>query len=223
MAATQSDWLVPTLVPLGDSALVIRYAERFDLAANRCAIAMARLLEREGVAGALEIVPNLVSVLVRFDPLATGFSEIAGEIRLLSARNRVDEISPERHDIGVRFGGADGPDLDAVAEAAGMSASDFIKAHNREPLRVLATGFAPGFVYCGLHDDRLHLPRRAEVRARIRAGSVLFAAGQTAIAATSIPTGWHVIGWTALCNFDPDSNPPTRLRPGDIVRFKAVS
>lgn len=215
--------LVPTLIPLGDSALVIKYADTFGLTANRAAIAMARLLEREGVRGALEIVPNLVSVLVRFDSVVTDHAAVAGEIRLLAARDMAEAITPVSHSIGVRFGGADGPDLDAAAEATGMSAQAFIAAHNEEPLRVLATGFAPGFVYCGMHSDALHLPRRSEVRSSVSAGSVIFAAGQTAIAATPIPTGWYVIGRTGFRNFDHEADPPTKLRPGDVVRFEVLS
>ena len=86
--------------------------------------------------------------------------------------------------------------------------------------RAAAAGFAPGFVYCGFHADRLRLPRRTGVRPPVAPGSVLFAAGQTAIAATSVPTGWHVIGRTAFRNFDPDTMPPTRLSEGDLVRFE---
>ena len=54
------------------------------------------------------------------------------------------------------------------------------------------------------------------------AGTVLFAAGQTAIAATPIRTGWHVIGRTSFQNFDLKRDPPTVLSAGDTVRF-AVS
>ena len=86
----------------------------------------------------------------------------------------------------------------------------------------LTTGFAPGFVYCGFHLEALNLPRRDLVRPQVPAGSVLFAAGQTAIAATDIPTGWHVIGRTDLRNFDPAAVPPTRLRAGDSVVFEAI-
>jgi inhibitor of KinA len=57
------------------------------------------------------------------------------------------------------------------------------------------------------------------VRPQVPAGTVLFAAGQTAIAATPIRTGWHVIGQTSFQNFDPTALPPTRLAPGDVVRF----
>src|SRR5690606_22974103 len=98
----------------------------------------------------------------------------------------------------------------------------FVAAHNAVPLRVLATGFAPGFVYCGLHRDALVLPRRTAIRPLVPVGSVLFAAGQTAIAATEMPTGWHVIGYTTFRNFDPAATPPTRLGAGDAVRFAVV-
>jgi 5-oxoprolinase (ATP-hydrolysing) subunit B len=96
----------------------------------------------------------------------------------------------------------------------------FVAQHNAELLRVLTTGFAPGFVYCGFHPEALNLPRRTTVRPRVPAGSVLFAAGQTAISATEIPTGWHVIGRTAFRNFLPESDPPTLLRAGDLIQFR---
>ncbi len=89
----------------------------------------------------------------------------------------------------------------------------------RQPLRVLATGFAPGFVIVA------YIRPTSSSRAGKRygrwcpAGTVLFAAGQTAIAATPIRTGWHVIGKTAFQNFDPSSSPPTRLTAGDEVSF----
>jgi allophanate hydrolase subunit 1 len=51
---------------------------------------------------------------------------------------------------------------------------------------------------------------------------LLFAAGQTAIAATPVPTGWHLIGRTDLINFDSRRDPPTVLREGDLVAFEAV-
>ena len=83
-------------------------------------------------------------------------------------------------------------------------------------------GFSPGFVYCGFHPAELELPRRETVRGQVPTGTLLFAARQTAIASTPIPTGWHVIGHTDFSNFDPAASPPTILREGDEVAFEAV-
>jgi len=215
--------LRPSLVPVGDAALLVRLSDRIGDEANVAAIAMGKALMQKPLPGVVEIAPNLVSVLVRYDPLTTTFNEVAGLIRLilLSERGDVAQAAPE-HEITVRFGGEQGPDLAAVAASLDMSEAEFIHAHNARPLRVLATGFAPGFVYCGFHPEHLVVPRRRQVRRRIEPGSLLFAAGQTAITATPIPTGWSVIGITPFRNFDPSSTPPTRLAPGDIVRFTEV-
>ena len=108
----------------------------------------------------------------------------------------------------------DGPDLAAVAEASGLDVAAFVARHSGAVLKVLAIGFAPGFAYCGFHDDLKRLPRRGEVRPRMPAGSILYAAGQTALTATPIPTGWHVIGRTTFANFDPGATPPVASEAG---------
>lgn len=212
-----------TIIPLGDASLLVRFGSTLSDAANRAAIALATLLEHAPIEGVLEIAPNLVSVLLRYDPLQTDPATLAGEVRLLMAGLAdAGAMTPTSHVIPVQFGGAEGPDLAEVAALLGMTEAAFVTKHNRAPLRVLSTGFAPGFVYCGLHDGAMIVPRRTSVRPRVPAGSILFAAGQTAIAATDMPTGWHVIGRTAFANFDAHAEPPTILRAGDAVVFEAL-
>lgn len=165
----------------------------------------------------VEVVPNLVSVLLRYEPAAVDFERLAGEVRILISAPEEDAASGREHAVTVVFAGED---LDEVAAILGTSRVDFIAAHCRSPLRVLATGFAPGFLYIGFHDAALHVPRRAEVRRQVPAGTVLFAAGQTAITSTAIPTGWHVIGHTDFRNFDRRTSPPTQVIAGDLIRFE---
>lgn len=211
----------PTITPLGDTGILVRFGSTLTDAANRAAIALALALERTPVAGVVEVVPNLVSVQLRYEPGA-GISPaaIAGELRLRLFALSDEPVETAHWSIAVRF---NGPDLDAAGAALGMGPQQFVAMHNARPLRVLATGFAPGFVYIGLHPDELVLPRRTEVRPAVPPGSVLFAAGQTAITATEMPTGWHVIGHTDFSNFDPRALPPTRLQAGDLVKFEVAS
>lgn len=210
----------PLLVPLGDAALLIRYAGSLNDAANRAAIAAARHLQSEEPRGALEIVPGLVSVLVRYDPRVTDFITLSGEVRLaLDRPNDAIAAQARSRRLPIFF---DGEDLPDIASLLGLTVPAFIERHNTSPLRVLATGFAPGFVYCGLHGEDLNVPRRREVRAVVPAGTVLFAARQTAIAATPIRTGWNVVGKTPFRNFDAATDPPTVLRPGDEISFEVA-
>lgn len=208
----------PVIAPLGESALLIRFADKLDDAANQAALALSAALRLDPIPGVVEVVPSLVSVLVRYDFNAIDSVRLAGEIGL--RLGNTDELQAgDTHTIAVTF---DGEDLAEVAATLSLRADDFVAFHNKDPLRVLTTGFAPGFVYCGFHDEQLVLPRRQHVRAEVPAGTVLFAAGQTAITATTVPTGWHVIGHTSFRNFDASTMPPTRLAAGDTITFEAI-
>ncbi|WP_417308547.1 5-oxoprolinase subunit B family protein [Devosia sp.] len=212
--------MTPTLLPLGDRAMLVRFGTALSDAANRAALAFATLVEAATPVGVTEIVPSLVSVLLRYDPGVIGFDALGGEVRLLLVKPEAERVPEgQAHRIDIIF---DGEDLDEVAALTGMSADAFVAAHNSAPLRVMAVGFAPGFIYAGLHMEQLVVPRRKEVRRSVPAGSVLFAAGQTAIASTALPTGWHVIGHTSFRNFDPQAMPPTQVVAGDQLRFEAV-
>jgi KipI family sensor histidine kinase inhibitor len=211
--------LLPLILPLGDRGLLVRFGETLSDAANRAAIDLARRIEAAAIPDVVEVVPNLISVLVRYEPTKLTFDRLAGEIRLLAPAADDSIAAGVRHAVAVSF---DGEDLEEVAELVELPVADFIRAHNAAPLRVLATGFAPGFVYCGMHPEALAVPRRAAVRRQVPAGTVLFAAGQTAITSTPIPTGWHVIGHTGFRNFDPAAEPPSAVRAGDSIEFEVA-
>jgi KipI family sensor histidine kinase inhibitor len=205
---------MPSIVPLGDAAVLVRFGDTLSEQANRQAIAFAARLSADMPEGVEEIAPGLVSVLLRTRP-NVDFWRLSGELRL-----RIDEPSAPQvgstWSIPIVF---DGEDLMEVCDRLKLAPGNFVVRHNANPLRVLATGFAPGFVYCGFHSPTMVVPRREQVRPMVPAGTVLFAAGQTAITATPIRTGWHVIGRTIFQNFDPDETPPTAFAPGDTIEF----
>jgi KipI family sensor histidine kinase inhibitor len=209
---------VPLILPLGERGLLVRFAATLSDEANQAAIRFGRRAAGAGLPGVVEVVPHLVSVLLTYDPDRTDFDRLAGEVRLLVSVEADEGSAAAEHEIAVRF---DGEDLAEVCGLLRLDVDAFVSAHCERPLRVLAVGFAPGFVYCGFHDKTLTVPRRAEVRRQAPAGTVLFAAGQTAITSTAIPTGWHVIGRTDFRNFDPATDPPAQLAAGDRVLFRA--
>jgi KipI family sensor histidine kinase inhibitor len=214
---TDAPLSAPLLLPLGDQAMLVRFGDSLSNAANLAAAGFARRVLLETIPGVVEIVPGLVSVLLRYAD-GTSFKQLAGEVQM-----RLGAHAPApptgNHTIGITF---DGEDLAEVATTLSLTPAQFIDAHNTSPLRVLATGFAPGFVYCGFHTAQLEVPRRQAVRPMVPAGTVLFAARQTTIAATPIRTGWNVIGRTTFRNFDATATPPTKLSAGDTIRFEVA-
>src|SRR6218665_2542672 len=77
--------VTPLIMPLGDRALLVKFGDRLTDDANAGAIELARRIEGEAVAGVVEIVPNLISVLLRYEPAAISFERLAGEVRLIAS------------------------------------------------------------------------------------------------------------------------------------------
>ncbi|GEM_PF-471561 len=208
------------LLPLGDCNLLVRFGDTLSDKANRRAVLAAQILSAASIPGVMEVTPSLVSVCLRYDQRRTGFSQLSANVSLaLNSAVEKHETKPRTIEINVAYGGEFGPDFLTAAAKCKLSPEEFVAAHNSAKLRVLATGFAPGFVYCGMHKQSLHISRRKKIHTKVPPGSVIFAAGQTAITATSVPTGWHVIGRTEFRNFNATNVPPTKLAAGNIVHF----
>jgi KipI family sensor histidine kinase inhibitor len=119
-------------------------------------------------------------------------------------------------ELSVRY---DGADLAAVADLTGTSVEDVIAAHTGQFWTAAFIGFAPGFAYLTGEDDRLTVPRRADPRPVVPAGSVALAAGYCGVYPRESPGGWHLIGTTSATLWDPRRLEPALLVPGTRVRF----
>jgi KipI family sensor histidine kinase inhibitor len=129
------------------------------------------------------------------------------------------EVCGRHHEIPVEYGGDAGPDLERVAEAAGLTAKQAIELHAGAKYRVAFLGFQPGFAYLVGTPALLQLARRATPRRRVAAGSVALGGAYTGIYPGTGPGGWHVIGCTHEWLFDPQRQPPARFAPGDQIRL----
>jgi KipI family sensor histidine kinase inhibitor len=116
----------------------------------------------------------------------------------------------------------DGADLEEVARLTGLTPDEVVAAHTAAPLRVGFGGFAPGFAYIIGGDERLRVPRRAEPRTRVPAGSVGLAGEFSGVYPRESPGGWQLIGRTDAVLWDVDRDPPALLTPGMWVQFRAI-
>lgn len=132
------------------------------------------------------------------------------------------EVPGRMHELLVDYGSAAGRDLEAVAEAAGLSAAEAIALHSAATYRVQFMGFQPGFAYLAGTPTVLHQPRLSRPRTQIPAGSLAIGRTYTGIYPAAGPGGWNVIGRVEAKLFDPHREPPALLMPGDQVRFVAL-
>ncbi len=211
----------PGVAPAGDRAVLVEFAP--DLSPGVAArVHGADRLLRE-LPGVVETIPGLCSVLVIYDPLGTSFDDVAGRaLAAARAARPAPALDGALLEVPVAYGGAAGPDLEAVALSCNLRPAEVIEMHSRTDYLVHMLGFAPGFPYLGLLEPRLRMPRRATPRIRVPAGSVGIADAFSGIYPYETAGGWHLLGRTPLRLFDPWHDPPCMLRPGDRVRFVPV-
>lgn len=208
----------------GDTMLLVELEQTIDPSVNQQVIALAQRLDQRLGRLVRDIVPSYCAVGIHFDPLTTDLAaleRIVEEEWRQVDRDHVPSPGPPL-EIEVRYGGDDGPDLEAVAQWAGCSPASVIEWHSSRTYRVYMLGFVPGFCYMGRVDRRIAAPRRSVPRDRVPAGSVGIAGEQTGVYPITSPGGWQLIGRTSAVMFDPGRADPTLLHPGDLVRFQPI-
>lgn len=205
----------------GDRAFLIRLGDRADPALSRRIGALRQRLVTEHPAGLEDAIPGFVTLLVMFDPDVTT-SQALCDIALQLIPGDDERAVQRTWTLPVCYDVSVAPDLSSVAAAAGLSCDEVARLHAARCYTVYLIGFSPGFPYMGDLDPRLALPRRADPRPRVPAGSVAIATTYTAIYPQETPGGWHLIGRTPVRLFDATAGAPALLQPGDSVRFYPV-
>lgn len=206
----------------GDTALVVEFGDRIERGLSDGVLALSARVRAGAVPGVVETVPTYRSLLVHFDPRVTDDKKVQSAIRKLMGEGAGAAPPARLWRIPACYDASHAPDLEEVAERAGMSMEDVIRIHSGTRFHVYMVGFVPGFAYMGDLPQSLALPRRTDPRVKVPAGSIATAVGQTAIYPVESPGGWHLIGATPARLFDPTRVSPALLSPGDQVRFDPV-
>jgi KipI family sensor histidine kinase inhibitor len=205
--------------------LLVELEPVIDPVINERAIQLASRIRARGARGVRDVAPGYSTLGIHFDPLQTDLGALEQAIESeFAALAALDAIADRGViEIPVHYGGARGPDLDAVARLAGCSPDEVIDRHAQRTYRVYMLGFVPGFAYMGRVDPTIAAPRHRVPREKVPAGSVGIAGLQTGVYPVESPGGWQLIGHTTTVMFDADRDQPSLLTAGDLVRFVPVS
>lgn len=187
--------------------------------------AIRHTLADDSARGVTDIVPALRSVSVIFDPLRADASELLRDIERRIAGLDLRRARPEpRREVllPVCYEPGFAPDLQSLADRAGLRADRLIELHAGASYTARFLGFSPGFAYLEGLPEQLHAPRLESPRTRIEPGSVAIAGAFAGVYPQATPGGWRIIGRTPLSLFDPLSDPPSLIGPGDSVRFEPI-
>ena len=214
---------VARLVHASDRALLVVFDETISLASGHDVRVLHAWLREDPPAAIVDLHPAYATLLIRYDPLRCDPDALAREIeRRASSLSGRPETAWRSIEIPVVYGGEDGPDLEEVARATGLSVDAVVAAHAGAAYAVRFIGFSPGFPYLAGLPERLHTPRRKAPRGSVPAGSVAIAGQQAGIYPVRSPGGWNIIGRTDFVLFDPMLEAGATLSAGDRVRFRPV-
>ena len=219
MAAPNSP---PRLLPSGDSAITVEFSRNIDDAANRRVLALDRAMVAAPVEGVTETVPTYRSLLVHYDPLRISFGALGESILALAKLPVPAATKTRRWRIPVVYGGEHGVDLEDVAKTLNTTPDDIVARHIAGDYRVAMIGFTPGWSYLSGLSDRLQVPRRQNPRLLTPAGTVSIGGVQTGVQCIAGPSGWHLLGRTAVRTYQLHRDPTFLLEPGDAVNFVPV-
>ncbi len=202
---------------LGERAVVLELSPPVSLASQQRIWHLCQRLQSHDATR--EVIPgmNNLTLLLREPPRDA--RQATAQLEQWWQESEAQDTESRLVTIPVIYGGEAGPDLRQVADHAGMTEKQVVALHSSTDYAVFFIGFQPGFPYLAGLDARLHMPRRAEPRVAVPAGSVGIGGSQTGVYPLVSPGGWQLIGRTQVALFTSSQQPPTLLRPGDNVRF----
>ena len=171
-----------------------------------------------------DIVPGLDSLSLSWNPaersldqaraaaqaLIEGAGDAAPALALAPATLHICYEQPWAHDAQI------------VAELLGMSVEALPQWHGAQAWQVAMLGFQPGFAYLTCDARIPDIPRLADPRARVEAGSVGLLGQICGLYPHAGPGGWPIIGRIAETLFDPHAASPALLSAGQQVRFARI-
>lgn len=214
----------PRILPIGDRALSVEFGNEIDEHINARLMGFIKLLSDEKIKGIEEFVPSFRAVLIHYNPAILTYDEMAGIIES-ALKKPFHETSHKKRivKVPVCYEGEYAPDIEFVAQHAGISVQEVIDIHTAKPYLVYMLGFQPGFPYLGGLDERIHTPRLESPRLKLEAGSVGIGGAQTGLYPMESPGGWRIIGLTPVRCYNPDKAKPIPYRAGDYIQFVSIS
>jgi KipI family sensor histidine kinase inhibitor len=214
----------PQIRSASDSSIIVLFGEEVQMSAHHRVLQLFYRLSKLEITGIRNIHPAYASVLVDFEPLKIPKDDLISVLQqLLQPAEEAATPAVRTVQIPVCYDVQLGPDLEGVAAHCELSIEEVIRIHSSADYIVSFLGFTPGFGYLLGLPEQLVVPRLANPRRLVYAGSVGIAGVQTGVYSVDSPGGWRIIGRTPLNMFDPDAESPTLLQQGDRVRFVPIS
>jgi urea carboxylase len=240
---------VPRFSPAGDSFIEVELGDEMSFDLNVKVQALAYSIREADIEGVIELVPELASLLVSYDPDRISYDDVVMEIQSISAQQSGDGITemPSRlfyvplyyFDPWTEECMADYrktypdkvPDPELLCQTNGLTDRAALqRMHSGTEYWVAALGFWPGLCSLMPLDPRARLtaPKYNPPRGWTPKGTIGVGGGLTCIYPDRTPGGYQIFARTPMPIWDKDQrlaafrDSLALFRPGDRVRFTPI-
>ena len=209
---------------VGANSIIIYFGDEISLDVSKKVTSAYKFLKSLNIDGIISLIPSYTTLLITYDLLYFNHKTLKARVlrELSNINSHENEIGCKMVTVPVYYDEEVGYDLEVVASRANLSIKDVIRLHSSIVYNVYAIGFAPGYAYMGLIDQKIQTPRLANPRKKVPKGSVSIADRQTAIYPSENPGGWNIIGRTPIEMFDMGYEGLCLVNVGDSVQFKPI-
>jgi inhibitor of KinA len=218
----------PRLLPLGDGAVTLQFGDEVSAQANAkvqgFTRALADAVRNNTLTGVLEWVPAFASLTIHVDD-ASEPAAAARDAALLALAQAATPLhtSGRCWRLPGCFESEFAPDLQALADARGLTPQQVIGFITATTFRVYMLGFLPGLPYMGDLPAQCEVPRLASPRSVVPERSIAVAGRMCTVYPWASPGGWHLLGRTPVRLFDASAaDEPSLLRPGDALTWARI-
>ena len=109
----------------GDSSVLVEFGKEISPEINRKIAATVQLMREQHIEGVVDMIPAFCSLLVNYDPRVISYDDLKKRLEiLLKMEVTAGEGCRKVYEIPVCYGGEYGPDIENIAEHAGLSVEE---------------------------------------------------------------------------------------------------
>ena len=113
----------------GDSSVLVEFGKEINPEINRKITATVQLMREQHIEGVVDVIPAFCSLLINYDPRVISFDDLKTRLEILVKMDvKAGEEKKKVYEIPVCYGGEYGPDLENIAEHAGLSVEEVIRS-----------------------------------------------------------------------------------------------
>ena len=210
--------------PFGERAILIQWKAVINAEILKDILVFKAKVEQAKLTHIVDIIQGYHSLTILYNSYDFNLAKEVALLKSLYTSNyNIDDQKFYQWEIPVCYDVEFGIDLEEIVQLKKIDINSIIKLHTTAVYTVYFIGFLPGFLYLGGLHQQLFMDRKANPRLKVLKGSVGIGGKQTGVYPNDSAGGWNIIGKTPVIFFDVNKSNPCFAKPGDTIKFKAIS